>query len=419
MMKSVNASGVNGTITAPASKSVAQRAVVAALLTRGTSTLRHLSPCDDTDAALGVARALGASIESEGEGHRVTSDPFARNTSERELFCGESGLLARVIIPVASLLPGSTRVTGHGSLVNRPLDMVVAPLRDLGVTVHATAGRHLPVTLTGALTGGSATIDGSVSSQFLTGLLMALPLARRDSTLHVLDLKSKPYIDLTIDLLRAFGIIVEHDDYRLFRLRGRQEYHPCTYNVEGDWSGASCPLVAGCIAGSVTVTNLDERSPQADKAILEVMRRSGASVETRPGSVTATRPGVARAFEFDASESPDLFPAVVALAACCDGTSRLTGARRLVHKESNRALILQQEFSKLGITILLEGDTMRVTGGEIRGGEVSSHNDHRVAMSLATAALRATGTVTISEAGSVSKSYPRFWDDLRRLTRRE
>jgi 3-phosphoshikimate 1-carboxyvinyltransferase len=418
MKRSVHPSGVSGTIVAPASKSAAQRAIVAALLARGTSTLRHLTACDDTMAAVGIARALGAVVELTGEGCRVTSGFPAGITSdgERELSCGESGLLARVIVPVAALLPGTTRVNGRGSLLTRPLDMLVDPLRALGATVTTRDGR-LPVTVTGRLTGGTATVDGSVSSQSLTGLLMALPLAPRDSTLFARDLKSKPYIDLTLALLRSFGVIVEHDDYRVFTLRGGQAYRAGDYPVEGDWSGASCPLVAGCVAGSVTVTNLDGRSPQADRAILEVARRAGARVaEDAPGCFTATRDDdVARAFDFDAGECPDLFPAIVALAACSRGTSRVAGAGRLTHKESNRALALQREYGKLGIAIRLEGDVMHVTGGEIRGGEVSAHDDHRVAMSLAVAALRAAAPVTIDGADSVSKSYPRFWDDLHRL----
>jgi 3-phosphoshikimate 1-carboxyvinyltransferase len=393
---------------------VAQRAVVAALLARGTSVLRHLTPCDDTLAALEVARALGATVEETGEGYRVTSDFFAGGARGRRLSCGESGLLARMIVPVASLLPGTTRVEGRGSLTRRPLDLPLEALRALGAGV-TTAGGFLPVTLEGGLAGGHATLDGGACSQLLTGLLMALPLARRDSVLRVNGLKSKPYIDLTIDLLRDFGVVIGREGHELFTARGGQAYVPRAYDVEGDWSGASCPLVAGCVAGSVTVTNLDGRSPQADRAIVEVMRRAGATVTVEAGRVTASRPGRLRAFEFDATGCPDLFPAAVALAACCEGTSRIAGATRLAHKESDRATTLREEFGRLGVLVRVEGDVMRVTGGEIGGGEVSARDDHRVAMALATAALRASGTVVIRGAGCVSKSYPRFWEDLRLL----
>jgi 3-phosphoshikimate 1-carboxyvinyltransferase len=292
--------------------------------------------------------------------------------------------------------------------------MVAASLRQLGAVVTSNNGR-LPLTLQGPIDGGRANIDGSISSQLLTGLLVALPLAPENSELLVADLKSKPYIDLTIDLLRAFGVEIHHRDYNHFIIPGRQTYRPASYNIAGDWSGASCLVVAGCIAGQVTVTNLDPDSPQADKAILEVARRAGARVTVDRDAVTASTPPRLSAFDFDATESPDLFPAIVALAACCEGVSNIAGARRLAHKESNRALTLQQEYAKLGVRVELSDDVMRVEGGPILPAEVSSRDDHRIAMSLATAALRSEGVVAIDGAESVSKSYPHFWDDLARL----
>jgi 3-phosphoshikimate 1-carboxyvinyltransferase len=415
MTRSVNASEVKGKIIAPSSKSVAQRAVVAALLTKGTSILRNLTLCDDTSAALEVARLLGGTIDIRGKEYHVTSDFFANNTEGKELFCGESGLLTRMITPVTSLLSCPIKITGHGSLLGRPISMVEQPLRDLGISI-STNNNLLPISLEGSLKGGVTRIDGSISSQLLTGLLMALPLAKQNSTVYVDNLKSKPYIGITIDLLRAFSIEVENDDYEVFRIKGNQAYDPVTYNVEGDWSGASCLLVAGGIAGSVTVSNLDMNSPQADIAILDVMKLAGAQIDVKQdellSSVTASKSDELNAFEFDANECPDLFPAIVALASCCKGISKIKGANRLTHKESNRALTLQQEFGKLGIKMDLRDDVMLITGGVIGSGTVSSHNDHRIAMALATAALKATGEVTIEQAESVNKSYPEFWKDL-------
>lgn len=422
MTRSVSASEVNGTVIAPASKSVAQRAIVAALLANGTSKLCNLTLCNDTEAALEVAKTLGASVEVKGYDYYITSKGLqSLQQKDITLFCGESGLLTRMITPVASLLPNKVTITGHGSILERPIDMLVTPLHKLGVDITTNNGL-LPIILNGLLKGGTAEIDGSVSSQMLTGLLLALPLAPQDSTLHVRNLKSKPYIDLTIDLLKSFGIIVEHDSYELFRIKGNQQYSPTTYNVEGDWSGASCLLVAGCIAGKVTVSNLDVNSPQADKAILDALQLANAKVSIEKSDklncITTTYTNKLKAFEFDANECPDLFPALVALASCCDGTSKIHGAKRLTHKESNRALTLQLEFGKLGVMVVAENDTMLVTGGTIIGGDVSSHNDHRIAMALATAALKSKGSVTISGADSVSKSYPEFWIDLQRLTQR-
>ena len=421
MTKSVSASEVNGTVIAPASKSVAQRAIVAALLATGTSTLHNLTLCNDTEAALEIVKTLGATIEVNGYDYHTTSNGIT-TLSEKELtlLCGESGLLTRMITPVASLLASEVTITGHGSILKRPVDMIVKPLQDLGVNICTNNG-FLPAVVKGPLKGGVTHIDGSISSQMLTGLLLALPLAQSDSTLYVHNLKSKPYIDITIDLLQSFGIAIEKESYEVFRIKGNQQYKPTTYNIEGDWSGASCLLVAGCTAGEVTVTNLDLDSPQADKAILDVLQLANANVsinEKKPfSSITTAYSNSLHAFEFDANECPDLFPALVALAASCKGVSKIHGAKRLTHKESNRALTLQQEFDKLGIDIAIQDDAMIITGGTITGGEVSSHNDHRIAMALATAALKATGTATISEAESVNKSYPQFWNDLQDLSK--
>lgn len=422
MTKSVSASEANGTVVAPASKSVAQRAIVAALLANGTSTLHGLTLCNDTEAALGVIRTLGANVNADGYDYHITSKSITTlPNEERILFCGESGLLTRMITPVASLLPAQITITGHGSILERPVDMMVKPLQDLGTNITINNGL-LPIAIKGPLKGGTTTIDGSISSQMLTGLLLALPLASQDSTLYVHNLKSKPYIDLTIDLLQSFGIAIENESYEIFRIKGGQQYKPTTYNVEGDWSGASCLLVAGCIAGNVTVNNLNLSSPQADKAILDALQLANANISiangsTHGSSVTASHSSNLKAFEFDANECPDLFPALAALAAGCNGVSKIQGAKRLIHKESNRALTLQQEFGVLGIKIDVQDDTMLITGGTATGGEVSSHNDHRIAMALATAALRATDKVTISGVECVSKSYPQFWDDLKSLTK--
>ena len=418
MKKSVKPSTANGKIVAPSSKSVAQRAIVAALLSRGTSTLRNLTLCNDTTAALNVARALGATVEKRNNDYLIASDFFANNTTERKLFCGESGLLTRMITPVAALLSHEVEITGHGSLATRPIDMVEVPLRELGAKICTNNGK-LPILVKGALQGGCTAIDGSLSSQLLTGLLMALPLAQGSSEVRVSNLKSKPYIDITIALLKSFGVEIANDSYEVFRINGNQKFTPCTYNVEGDWSGASCPLVVGAIAGSVTVENLDENSAQADKEILTALERAGAKIAVeRTGSslssITVSR-GNLQAFTFDATDCPDLFPALVALASCCNGTSQVSGALRLTHKESNRSLTLQQEFGKLGIKVDLQGDDMFIIGSTITGGSVCAHNDHRIAMALATAALRASSEVVVDQAESVAKSYPEFWEDLAAL----
>ncbi len=405
----VKPSQVKGSITAPGSKSYAQRAVAAALMAKGRSVLQGVEMCDDTHHAMQAAQALGAVITRTGEdsymiegGLKVVHDHFN---------IGESGLATRLMVPIASLLDTPITVTGTGSILRRPIGMIREPLEALGVKVEME-NDLLPVTVCGPIKGGEIEADGQGSSQFITGLLMALPLAGEDTVLRVHNLKSIPYVEMTIALARSFGVDIEHNEFREFYIAGNQAYEPCVYRVEGDWSGASTLLVAGAVAGEVTVEGLNPLSVQADAAIITALTRAGAQIATTPESVTVTKNELTP-FKFDATHCPDLFPALVALAANCKGTSVLTGASRLVHKESNRAQTLKEEFAKLGVHIELQDeDTMAVTGGALKGAVVESHNDHRIAMSLAVAALTAHGESKITGARAVSKSYPAFWADL-------
>jgi len=254
-------------------------------------------------------------------------------------------------------------------------------------------------------------VDGSVSSQLLTGLLMALPRARGDSRLKVKDLKSTPYIDMTLELLERFGVFVQHAGYETFSIKGNQTYSCEEYSVEGDWSGAAFLLIAGAVGGSVTVTGLDIASPQADRKILDALRAAGAGVKLSGNTVEVVNKEL-RGFEFDATHCPDLFPPLVVLACNCTGTTVLTGVERLVHKESNRAAALEKEFSSLGAVIRIDGNRMEIDGVTLDGGVIDSHNDHRIAMAGAVAALNARGDVTVRGYECVAKSYPDFFEDL-------
>lgn len=405
-------SQVGGTISAPASKSYAQRAVAAALLAHGTSTLTGMELSDDTRAALSVAEALGATVSSDGDTYTIDGGLSPRSNM---IDIGESGLSTRLFTPIAALCDRPLTITGHGSILKRPVSMMEQPLRDLGAEVGSTGG-FLPVTVRGPLLGGTIEADGSLSSQFITGLLTALPLAKRDTVLEVASLNSKPYIDMTLEVLEQFGIEIMNDSYRRFTIRGCQTYHPAHYHIEGDWSGASTLLVAGAMAGEITINNLNPRSRQADKAILDALMAAGASVSIAADSVTVRRAPL-RAFMFDATHCPDLFPALVALAACCDGETALAGTMRLQHKESDRAATLAAEFGKMGIEVdISQTNIMRVRGGQATGAAVDSHNDHRIAMATAVAALTANGTTTISRAEAVNKSYPDFWEVMKEIT---
>lgn len=370
--------------------------------------------CNDTASAIDVAVRLGALV-SLSEGIYTIDGGFAPMSDELNI--GESGLATRLFTPIASLSHTPITITGEGSILKRPIDMMQEPLRALGVDVQSNHGL-LPITVHGPMKGGTAQADGSLSSQFITGLLMALPLAQQDTTLTVDQLQSIPYIDMTLAVLESFGIEVSHDNYRTFRIRGGQSYRPTNYNIEGDWSGASCLLVAGATAGAVTITNLNPKSAQADRAIIDALRAAGAdiTIEEELQQITVRRSAL-RGFEFDATNCPDLFPALAALAASAQGTSRLKGTLRLTHKESNRAQTIATEFARFGISVDISQPDIMTIEGDAAGifdieETVSSHNDHRIAMAAATLALRSRQGATIDQAEAVNKSYPTFWQEL-------
>ena len=404
--------GVAGALTPPCSKSYAQRALAAALLAEEKSVLRNIDFCDDTRSALRCIEALGARVERLDE--HTLSIRGGLHPQGGLLSVGESGLATRLFTPIAALCGTPIRIEGSGTLLRRPMDTMTEPLRQLGAAAPDCDGL-LPIEVCGPLRGGVAEVDGSVSSQFVTGLLLALPLAREDSTLHIRDAVSTPYLDMTVDTAARFGVEICHNDYTEFYIPGNQRYRGTDFTIEGDWSAAAMLLVAGATAGEVTVNNISMLSKQADTAVCEALVRAGAAVIDEPRAITAAHRPL-RAFEFDATHCPDLFPALAALAASCEGESVICGTSRLEHKECDRAEAIRTEYGKLGIEVdLAEEDTMRIRGGRIRGGRVASHDDHRIAMSLAVAALRADAPITIEGAECVAKSYPRFFEELKKI----
>jgi 3-phosphoshikimate 1-carboxyvinyltransferase len=410
MERSVEPSYVSGQVKAPPSKSMTQRAIAAAILANGQSRILNPSYCDDSLAAMSIAVSLGARVDPETDKVTITG---SGELKERKLNCGESGLAIRMFSPVAALYDEEIVMTGGGSLKKRPMNMIGDALNQLGAQCTSTDG-YLPLTIKGPMKGGYCEIDGSVSSQLLTGLLMSLPLTEVDSSIKVNNLKSRPYIDMTMSVLKEYGIEIFNDNYELFRVNGRQKYCPVTFEVESDWSGGSFLLVAGAINGNLKITGLRTRSFQSDIAVLKALEQAGAKIKISDSVIEVTKSEL-KAFELDATESPDLFPPLVALAAYCTGISKLKGISRLKHKESDRAEALSEEFSKMGIRINAEGDYLFVTGGTIKGARVNSHDDHRIAMAAAVAALGATDEVFIKDSHCVAKSYPRFFDDLRSL----
>ena len=432
---------------APASKSSMQRACAAALLRAGETIIRHPGHSNDDKAALGVIRDLGAEVTELPDGSlRVRSEGVVQDavagasgapgggsrrnggeTEPLEVNCGESGLGLRMFAPIIALSGRTIRVKGEGSLLKRPMDFFDEIFPQLGVRVVSNGGK-LPLEIQGPLQPRNIEIDGSLSSQFLTGLLFAYAAAGAQGvSIRVRDLKSKPYIDLTLQVMRCFGWEVENRDYAEFRFTAERKAGDPSYTVEGDWSGGAFLLVAGAIAGPIRIKGLDDWSTQADKAILQPLCDSGAVLEMGEDTILVGPPDgsanmagvqvpVLTAFRFDATDCPDLFPPLVALAAYCVGTTEITGVSRLAHKESDRGLTLQEEFGKMGVRIGLEGDKMLVVGGKgVSGAVVHSRHDHRIAMACAVAALKADGAVVIEDAEAIEKSYPDFYTDLREL----
>jgi 3-phosphoshikimate 1-carboxyvinyltransferase len=445
-----------------------QRAVACAALAQGASTLGNAGFSADCLAALALVKALGARVERrvnsvliEGgilekagasipsgspgagggfgavgrrsksasgvvdgaAGGDVAGGDAPGGARPRRLSCGESGLCIRMFSPIVALLPGETLLEAEGSLRSRPLSMVEGALEGAGASCTSTEG-FPPVLVRGPLRGGRLRADARASSQFVTGLLIALPLAPADSTVEAEGLVSGGYVDLTIDTMCAFGVevvkLANTDASGVsFEIRGGQSYRAADFEVEGDWSGAAFLLVAGALAAAgepLEVKGLSPDSSQPDRAVLGALAAAGAELEWRSGSLFVRR-GRLDPFAFDARDCPDLVPPLVALAAHCRGDSRIEGVSRLRAKESDRAAALSEEFAKLGVKIEVEGDELVVHGGSVSGGRVEAHGDHRIAMAAAVAGLAASGGVLIDGAECVAKSWPSFFEDLNSVTK--
>lgn len=414
MIVNIHPSAVTGIVRAPASKSSMQRACAAALLAKGQSQILQPGRSNDDRSALDVIQKLGARVVENRDGS-FTIDSAGVQPVACEINCGESGLGIRMFTPVAALSGREIIITGTGSLVTRPMHFFEEVLPQAGVAIKSNGGR-LPLRVKGPLVPQDIEVDGSLSSQFLTGLLMAYGAAgANDVSIRVNDLASKPYIDLTLDVMRRFGVQVEHEDYQVFHFHHTAGYQPTAYTVEGDWSGGAFLLVAGAVAGDITVEGLDAASTQADKAILQALKNCGARLAVADNRISCGAAAL-QPFHFDATDCPDLFPPLVALAAYCNGITEIKGASRLTHKESNRALTLQEEFGKMGVEVELKGDLMLIQGGKpLKSAAVHSHHDHRIAMACAVAALKAGGKTVIEEAQAINKSYPQFYQHLAAL----
>ena len=433
----------------PASKSFAQRAIIAAALAEGVSCLHGYTPCTDSEAAVGVARSLGAEVRQEGPALVIKGiGPVSRPLQVERLSAGESGLLARLMIPLlAALNGGDATIEGEGTLTRRSLTDASEIMAAFGVILK---GSKVPITIHGRLIPGTADISGQSGSQLISGLLMALPLCDKPSTIYVNEPKSIPYMYITLDVLRRFGIktrtemegdaeLLESQDWSdcsgiTFSIKEKQSYKAADFDIEGDWSTAANFMVAGAVFGSVEIEGLDLQSLQADITITDILVEAGAVVsqlelpadECRGGNFTegaskslvCVRKAPLEAFETDLNHAPDLFPITAVLAAFCSGESRISGVERLRNKESDRAQAILGMLLSFGVEAWLDGDDMVIEGETLtsrmlngrllRGGKFNSFHDHRMVMALKVAALGANGPVIIDDEECVAKSFPDF-----------
>ena len=427
--------------TMPASKSFAQRAILAAALADGTSHLSGYSPCGDSEAALQVARDLGATVVKSGSDLTVTGiGARCGQLCLDRLDTGESGLLTRLCIPVlAAIAGGDFTVDGHGTLLRRPLGGAADIMAAFGVLLGNAAehdGKEIfvPASVKGQLIPGTADVPGKGGSQLISGLLMALPLCDKDSLLHVSDPKSIPYMYITLDVLRHFGIqtrsemegdaaLLEAEDWSscsgiTFRIRGRQHYRAADFAIEGDWSAAANFLVAGAVFGSAELVGMDTKSLQADLTIIDILVEAGAVVSQLDEGTVCVRKAPLEAFRQDLNNAPDLFPIVAVLAAFCAGESRIAGIGRLAGKESDRAAAVLGMLLQMGVEARIEGDELvvfgeslsaRLVGGRLlKGGAYTSHHDHRMVMALKVASLGTESPIVIDDEACVGKSFPGF-----------
>lgn len=433
---------IDASLTIPSSKSFAQRAIIAAALASGVSRLSGYSACGDNESAISVARSLGAEVREEGsclEIKGIAAEPGCLEINS--LHTGESGLLTRLMIPLLPVLSTSpVRITGDRTLLGRPMKGAGEMMSCFGISLESESDDcRIPLIVTGPVRTGQTEISGKHGSQLISGLLMSLPLARKYSKITVKDPKSIPYMFITLDVMKKFGVKAGSEmqggndfmesggdwslcDEIIFKIRPGQRYKAADFAIEGDWSSAANFLVAGAVFGKVTLEGLDTTSLQADLSVMDILMEAGASLSQTGGNtgpVTVQRAPLT-AFTVDASNCPDLFPIISVLAAFCQGTSRISGVGRLAHKESDRGKAILDMLHRMGVEARTDGDVLEIEGHSLtsrllegrllKGGRYTSCHDHRMVMALKVAELGADGPVVIDDTECVAKSFPTFFE---------
>lgn len=410
MIATISPAPLSGKISAIASKSDAHRLLILAALSEGETFLHMEQRSEDIDATIGCLRALGARILVLPDGVNVRG--IEQVPAHPQLDCGESGSTFRFLLPVAAALGARATFTGTGRLPERPIGELLLAMRVHGVRFSS---EQLPFSIEGKFIGGAFELPGNISSQYLTGLLLALPLLEQDSRIHLTtSLESAAYVDITLHALKRFGINIPVRKGEYCISGGQSVQSPRELRVDGDWSNASFFLAAGALGAPVTVSGLNLVSPQGDKAMLDALMAFGAKVEASANSVCVS-PAPLHGCIIDVGETPDLLPVLAVLGACAGGETRLVNAARLRLKESDRLASVSSMLRALGATVEEQPDALVISGGRLTGGDVHSCRDHRIVMSTAIAAIRCEGNVRILGTEAVNKSYPAFFQDYNRL----
>ncbi len=408
----VTPSQLNGKVCAPPSKSDVHRAVICAALSGGVCEVAPVAMSDDIKATIGCVEALGARTVLKDDVLTIDGSDMFKNKSA-VLDCFESGSTLRFFIPIAAAGGVKTTFIGRGRLPERPLDVYLDCLPEAGVKCEAE--NNLPLTIDGKLQSGIFNIAGNVSSQFITGLLFALPLLNGDSKIVLTtELQSEGYVDMTIRCMERFGVCVERTDYGWF-IKGSQSYTPQNYRTDGDWSQAAFFMTAGALSGNVEVESLRLSSAQGDMKIIEILESFGADISVNLDKVTVKKSKL-KAIDIDASQIPDLVPILAVAASAAKGKTRIYNAERLRAKESDRLQSTADMINALGGKAEIVSDELLIDGvRKLRGGTVKGYNDHRIVMAASVAALKCENEVTITDRESINKSFPNYFEEYEKL----
>lgn len=417
----IKPSKVSGTVSAPPSKSYTHRALILGSLAQGETVIENFLASDDTRYTIDACRSLGIKIQTDGKTVRITGTggKFSVLPGKETIFVGNSGSTIRMAAPLAALAGTRVVFDGEARLRQRPVGDLLSALKSLGVQV-ASIDRdgYPPIEVKGGkLLGGEVAVSGMTSSQHISSILMIAPYAERDVRIKIIDgLHSRPYVDVTIDAMRQFGVEVENHSYKEFTVASGQRYRGQRYKIEGDFSSAAYFFAMAAIgSGPINVSNLKADSAQGDRYFLDILTRMGCSVHYSEGQVRVTRDRMLTGLNLDMGDYPDIVPPLAAVAAFARGKTEITNIGHLRYKETDRVNDTATELSKMGIRVEVTESTMSIEGGRPKGAVIETYNDHRMAMSFATAALFAEGDTIINGAEAVSKSYPGFFSDLARM----